>query len=261
MKFASPRVFWWLLLPALAVLILAWQHIVSLGARERALAAEAASLRAGLERDGFEADVAALEARHDRVLAETALLRDYLAFSKKLADDPLIREAGTRPFTLIEFERERNSIAADLRARAAAAKVKLAPSSLDVLADNSETAPKPRRRWAQLALAREVATRAISAGVASYEALPVPAVREFRVEKNSPVIADEILFAARVTGDSAHIQAFVELLVLGPDADSPRLLIEHLVLRKDGTSEPDLASATVVVATLIPPETAATSTP
>ena len=258
-KFASPRVFWWLLLPALVVLLVAWQQILALGARERSLASEAAALRASLARDGFEPDAAALDTRRDRVLAETATLRDYASFSQKLAADPLVLEASARPFSLIDFERERAAAAEALRARSAAAKVALSPSALEVLADNSESPAQPRRRWAQLALAREVAGRAIAAQVSAYEALPVPAVREIRAEKNSPVLVEEILFAARVTGDSAHVQAFVELLALGADAGAPRLLIEHLVLRKDGVREPDLASATVVVAALLPPEPANTA--
>ncbi len=255
-KLASPRVFRWLLLPALVLLVLAWNQVRVLGAREHALAAEAASLRATLARDGFDTDASALAARREQVLAETATLRDYAAFSRRLADDALVREAAARPFTLIEFERERAAVAESLRARAAAAKVKLAPSALEVLADNSESPARPRHRWAQLALAREVAERALAAQVAAYEALPVPAVREIRAEKTEPVLAEEILFAARVTGDSAHVQAFVELLALGADKDDPRLLLEHLVLRKDGVREPDLASATVVVSALLPPEPA-----
>lgn len=258
-RLASPRVFWWLLLPALVLLLLVWRQTLSLGARERTLAAEAAALRSTLARDGFEASADVIQARRDHVLAEIATLREFTAFSRRLADDPLVRDAAARPFTLIEFERERAAIAESLRARADAAKVKLSPSALEVLADNSEASARPRRRWAQLALAREVASRAIAAEVAGYEALPVPAVREIRAEKNSPVLADEILFAARVTGDSARVQAFVELLALGSEPDQPRLLIEHLILRKDGVSEPDLASATVVVAALLPPESAATT--
>lgn len=257
MNLASPRVFWWLLLPALVVLLFAWNHVRALDARVARLSSEAAALRADLAREGFEPDAAALDARRDRALAEAATLRDYAGFSQKLADDPLVRDAAARPFTLIEFERERAAADAALRARASAAKVTLAPSTLGILADTSESPAQARRRWAQLALAREVADRAIAAQVSTYEALPVPAVREIRAEKTSPVLADEILFAARVTGDSAHIQAFVELLAFGADATQPRLLLEHLVLRKDGVREPDLASATVVVAALLPPEPAA----
>lgn len=253
MNLASPRVFWWLLLPALALLLAAWGQVRSLGAREASLTSEAAVLRAGLTRDGFETDAAALHARREHAAAETATLRAYTAFSRRLAEDPLVRDAAARPFTLIEFERERAAAAESVRARAAAAKVSLAPSTFEVLADNSESPAQPRRRWAQLALAREIADRAVTARVATYEALPVPAVREIHVDKNSPVLAEEILFSARVTGESARVQAFVELLALGADADDPRLLLEHLVLRKDGVSQPDQASATVVVAALLPP--------
>lgn len=256
MNLASPRVFWWLLLPALVLLLVAWSRVRALDTREATLASEIATLRTSLARDGFETDARALRARRDRVLAEAATLRDYAAFSRRLAEDPLVREAAARPFTLIEFERERASTAEAVRARAAAAKVTLAPSTFEVLADNSESPDQPRRRWAQLALAREVADRAIAAGVATYEALPVPAVREIRAEKTSPVLAEEILFTARVTGDSAHVQAFVELLALGSKPDDSHLLLEHLVLRKDGVSVPDQASATVVVSALLPPATA-----
>ena len=259
MKFASPRVFWWLLLPALVVLVAAWIYLHALDSRDAALASEADALRAQLARDGFETDASALRVRRDRILAETAALRDYAAFSQRLASDPLVREAAARPFTLLEFERERAAAVETLRARAAAAKVKLAPNAFEVLADNSESPARPRHRWAQLALAREVAERAIAAQVTGYEALPVPAVREIRADKTSPVLAEEILFSAQVTGDSSHVQAFVELLALGSEPDDPRLLLEHLVLRKDGVSQPDLASATVVVAALLPPEPAPTA--
>lgn len=254
MNLSSPRVFWWILVPALCLLLLAWGQTRALDSRSAALAREADSLRAELARDGFATDADTLRARRDAVLAELDALRGYASLSRRLADDPLLRDHSARPFTLIEFERERAAAAENLRARAAAAKVKLAPSAFEVLADNSESPAQPRRRWAQLALAREVASRAVAAGVAAYEALPVPAVREFRAEKTSPVLAEEILFAARATGDSARVQAFVELLALGAAKDDPRLLIEHLVLRKDGVAAPDQASATVVVAALLPPE-------
>lgn len=255
MNLASPRVFWWLLLPAVLLLLATWSQVRALGAREAALTSEAAALRTGLARDGFEPDAQTLRARRERALGEAITLHDYTAFSRRLAEHPLVRDAATRPFTLIEFERERAASAEAARTRAAAAKVALAPSTFAVLADNSESSEQPRRRWAQLALAREVVDRAIAARVATYESLPVPAVREIRAEKSSPALAEEILFAARVTGDSARVQAFVEFLALGAAKDDPRLLIEHLVLRKDGIADPDQASATVVVAALLPPAT------
>lgn len=254
MQLAAPRVFWWVLLPALVLLLAAWSQVRALGAREAALASEAAALRATLARDGFEHDANSLVARRDFARADTATLRRYAELSLRLADDPLVRDTAARAFTLIEFERERAAAAEGLRSRAAAAQVALAPSAFEVLADTTESPARPRRRWAQLALAREVASRAVHARVATYEALPVPAVREIRAERGSPVFAEEILFSARVTGDSARVQAFVETLALGAGPDDPRLLIEHLVLRKDGVASPDQASATVVVSALLPPE-------
>lgn len=254
MNLSSPRVFWWVLLPALVVLLVSWTRVSALGGREAALASEATALRATLARDGFETDADSLVARRDFARADTATLRRYAALSLRLAEDPLVRDAAARPFTLIEFERERAAAAEGLRVRAAAAQVNLTPSAFEVLADTTEAPARPRRRWAQLALAREVASRAVHARVATYEALPVPAVREIRADRASPVFAEEILFSARVTGDSARVQAFVETLALGAGPDDPRLLLEHLVLRKDGVASPDQASATVVVSALLPPE-------
>jgi hypothetical protein len=253
MNLASPRVFWWVLLPALVLLLAAWRQVSVLGGREAALASEAAALRASLARDGFEDDADSLVARRDFARADAATLRHYAAPSFRLADDPLVRESAARPFTLIEFERERAAAAEGLRTRATAAQVSLAPSAFEVLTDTTEAPAQPRRRWAQLALAREVASRAVEARVATYEALPVPAVREVRAERGAPLVAEQILFSARVTGDSARVQAFVELLALGAAPESPRLLLEHLVLRKDGVAAPDQASAMVVVSTLLPP--------
>lgn len=253
MNVSSPKVFWRVLVPAAVLLLAAWWQVGALARREAVIAGEAASLRAELARGGFEADATAIAARREQARKEAETLRYVTDFSRRLGTDPLLANAAGRTFQLIEFERERASIALDLRARAAEAKVALDLSAFEVLADNSESPPQPRRRWAQLALAREVAARAVAAKVGTYEALPVPAVRELRVDKTTPVLGDEILFAARVTGESASVQAFVEYLALGVGPDDLRLLIEHLVLRKDGISEPDLASATVVVAALLPP--------
>jgi hypothetical protein len=253
MNLASTRLFWRVLAPAAVLLLAAWWQTGALARREAALAAQVGSLRAELSRGGFEFDAAAIAARRDQAVKEAETLRYFTEFSHRLAADPLMLHSAGRPFQLIEFERERAAIAQDLRERATAAKVKLDASAFEVLADNSESPAQPRRRWAQLALAREVADRAVAARVGSYEALPVPAVRELRAAKSTPVLADQILFAARVTGESASVQAFVEYLALGVEPDDPRLLVEHLVLRKDGISAPDQASATVVVAGLLPP--------
>ncbi len=253
MNFASPRVFWWVLLPALALLLAIWAQVRVLDSREAALGSEAAALRASLSRDGFEHDVDSLVARRDFARADIATLRGHAALSLRLAEDPLVREAATRPFTLIEFERERAAASEAVRARATAAQVNIAANAFEVLADPTEAPAQPRRRWAQLALAREVASRAVHARVATYEALPVPAVREIRAERGAPVLAEQILFSARVTGDSARVQAFVEMLALGADPEDPRLLLEHVVLRKDGVATPDQASALVVVSALLPP--------
>jgi hypothetical protein len=252
-RLASSRVLIWGLAPAALLLLAAWYHAGVLGRREAGLEREAAALRNGLAREGFSSDAAALRVRLARLHAETDLLRGIVASAHRLGEDELVLEHAARPFQLIEFERERAAIAQGLREGAAAAGVKLDPTAFGVLADNTEGAVQPRRRWAQLALAREAALRAVAAKVATYEALPVPAVREVRPEKNAPVLAEEVLFSVRVTGDSARVQAFVEYLALGRDAGDLRFLIEHLVLRKDGTAAPDQASATVVFAGLLTP--------
>lgn len=253
MKTASSNLFRFALVPAAALLLAAWWKAGALERRADGLAAEAATLRAELAGAGLEFTEAEIAARRDGVGREAEALRRLAGFSRSLAADTLVAGAADRPFRLIEFERERAAVAQGLRERAAAAKVALAPSAFEVLADSSESPPQPRRRWAQLALARETASRAVAAGVAGYEALPVPAVREIRADKASPILAEEVLFCARVTGTSASVQAFVEHLALGAAPEDMRLIIEHLVLRKDGTSAPDQASATVVVAALLPP--------
>ncbi len=261
MNFASTKLFWRVLLPVALLLFAAWWQVGSLARREVALAVETKALRAELAQGGFEPETAAIAARRDQAIEEARTLRYFGEFARRLASDPLVLRAEGQPFQLIEFERERAAIAQELRSRAGDAKVGLDASAFEVLADNSESPAQPRRRWAQLALAREVAARAVAARVGAYEALPVPAVRELRVALSTPVLAEEILFAARVTGDSARVQAFVEYLALGVEPGDPRLLIEHLVLRKDGISTPDLASATVVVAALLPPLQTPPATP
>lgn len=257
MRLSSPRLLFWVLAPAAGLMLAAWWQVGGLARREAEVSARVARLRGDLTQGGFSSDVAVVRARLARLQAETELLRSFADLRQGLAQDPLVRDHAERTFQLIEFERERASVAQALRERAAAEGVKLDASAFEVLADNSESPAQPRRRWAQLALARQVAARAVAAKVATYEALPVPAVREMRVDKNSPVLLEEILFSVRVTGDSARVQDFVEYLALGVEPTDLRFVIEHFVLRKDGTAAPDQASATVVLAGLLPPAEAA----
>lgn len=247
------------LVPITAALLSAWFAAGVLVRKDAELAREAEALRSALAADGFEAEAGRIRERLERVRADAETLREYAEAGLRLAADELVRERAAQPFQLIEFERERASAAAAAQQAAGAAGVRLDASAFDVLADTSESPPQPRRRWAQLAMARETARRAIDAKVATYAALPVPAVREIRVGDETPVLADEILFSVRVTGDSARVQDFVESIALGADARDARFFIEHLVLRKDGTQSPDQASATVVLAALLPPPQAASS--
>jgi hypothetical protein len=261
-RLSSPRVLGWVLVPAAVLIVAAWWRTGALARNEVALEREAARLRAELAAGGYSTDAARVRARADRLREETELLRSLAVSAQGLGRDPLVADHVSRPFQLIEFERERAAVAQAAREQAAAAGVKLDASAFEVLADNSESPPQPRRRWAQLALARQVAARAIAAKVGTYEALPVPAVREMRVEKSSPVLVEQILFSVRVTGDSARVQDFVEYLALGTGPEDLRLVIEHLVLRKDGIAAPDQASATVVLAGLLAaPEPATESVP
>jgi hypothetical protein len=241
------------LLPITALLLAAWVVSGLLMRKDADLARQSEAVRKELRAGGFEPDAGRIEERTAAVRLDTEKLREYMEAGRMLAADKLVRERGTQPFQLLEFERERADAEAAALQAASAAGVKVEPSAFAVLADTSESPLQPRRRWAQLALARETVRRAITAKVATYEALPVPAVREIRLDAGSPVLADEILFSVRVTGDSARVQDFVESIALGGGKDDARFFIEHIVLRKDGTQAPDQASATVVLAALLPP--------
>lgn len=253
MQPASSRFRHRVLLPIAALLVTSWIVSGVLMRKDAELARQAEAVRKELRSGGFEPDAARIAERVAAVRADTEKLRAYTEAGRRLAADALVRERGAQPFQLLEFERERADAEAAARQAAAAAGVKIEPSAFAVLADTSESPLQPRRRWAQLALARETARRAILAKVATYEALPVPAVREIRVEQGTPLLADEILFTVRVTGDSARVQDFVESIALGNGNGEASFFIEHLVLRKDGTEAPDQASATVVLAALLPP--------
>ncbi|MCU0792745.1 MAG: hypothetical protein MUE42_07825 [Opitutaceae bacterium] len=253
MRLASPQFLFWVLLPAAVLVLAGWWHAADLARREEALDRQARELRAELGKGGYTYSADTIRARLKSLEAETEMLRVVREEAASLARDALVRDLGERPFQLIEFERERATLSADAQAAAERAKVKLDASAFEVLADNTESPSQPRRRWAQLALAREAAARAIAAKVTTYEALPVPAVREVRTSVDGPVIADQILFSVRVTGASARVQEFVEYVALGVAPSDLRFVIEHFVLRKDGTTAPDQAAATVVFAGLLPP--------
>lgn len=257
MRFYSQRFFYTLLVP-LAVLLLvtaiAYRPLVN---REAELDRQLAELQSVLIRAGHGADPAGLERQSGELSREAAQLRAIAAQSHSLDRAALVVTYGDKPFQLIEFEQERAAASQAARAAAAKAGVKLADSAFDVLAETGSPA-EPRRRWAQLALASLVAHHAIEARVASYEALPVPAVREMRLDPASPIVAVQVLFSARVTGKSGRMQAFLEQLALGSPSDKPtvsddHLLVEHLVFRKEGTAATDDSSATVVVAALLSP--------
>lgn len=254
MRPGSPAFLVLALLPATLGLLGLWRYSASLDARAAALQAEAVQLRAGLAAEGHSDHAGVLATNQSLLTEETAALRGLTAAAERLGEAPLVRERAASPFRLIDFERERAAAAAELGERASAASVRLDASAFGTLADETESGASARRRWAQLALAREVASRAIAARVTTYEALPVPAVREIRVQRDTPLLAEEILFTARVSGPGARVQEFVELLALGAAPGDAPLLLEHVVLRKDGVAQPDLASATVVVAALLAPE-------
>ncbi|RRJ94544.1 hypothetical protein Ga0100231_009455 [Opitutaceae bacterium TAV4] len=271
MHLHSQRLFYAVLVPLAVLLIVAALAYRPLVNREATLDQQLAELQATLIRTGHGADPAGLERQAGELARETTQLRAIATQSHSLDRAPLVVTYGDQPFQLIEFEQQRAAATAAATAAADKAGVKLAASAFDVLSDTvptptatataAATPPPPadpRRRWAQLALARLVANHAIAARVATYEALPVPAVREMRLNPGSPILAVEVLFSARVTGKSDRVQAFLEQLALGspspdgkPTVADDHLLIEHLVLRKEGTAATDDSSATVVVAALL----------
>ncbi|AHF93194.1 hypothetical protein OPIT5_26235 [Opitutaceae bacterium TAV5] len=283
--FYSQRFFYAIVVPLVVVLLaLAIAHR-PLVRREADTDRQLAELKAALVNVGHGADPAELKRQADALARETAVLRDIAAEARSLDRAPLVRAHTDDSFQLIEFEQERAAATQAARAAAAKAGVKLADSAFDILSDASLSPPQPRRRWAQLELARIICDHAITAKVATYEALPVPATREMRLDAGGPLLAVEILFSARVTGKSDRVQAFIEQLALGTPAakdeqkqksadatdtatdddgaaagddkgvavpaSDHRVLIEHLVLRKEGTAASDEASATVVVAGLL----------
>ncbi len=251
---SHPRVFYAVIVPAAMILAFAWIAHRSLASREASLDARIGRLHDELTRRGIATDPVSLDERTRDLARETDELRALSGRGLTLARDPLVASHATRPFQLIEFEQERTAAARAAQAAATQAGVKIDALAFDVLADTTESPAQPRRRWAQLALARLVVDRAIDARVATLEMLPVPAVRELRLDTGAPVLAEEILVSVRVTGPGARVQAFLEHLILADPANP--LLLEHFILRKEGTASTDLASATVVVAGLLPPQNA-----
>ncbi len=262
MFFHSQRFFYIIIAPLAVILIVAALAYRPLVNREAGLDRRLGELQATLIRTGHGADPIGLERQAGELASETLRLREIARQSRSLDRAPLVVTYGDQPFQLIEFEQQRAAATTSAQAAAAKAGVKLADSAFGILSDMTSATPtQPRRRWAQLALARIVAGHAITSRVATYEALPVPAVRELRLDPGSPVLAIEVMFSARVTGKSERVQAFLEQLALGSPSEKPavaddHVLIEHLVLRKEGTAATDDASATVVVAALLsPPQT------
>ncbi len=240
---------------ALGLAALAWLVHGPLVAEEAALDRTIGELQADISRQGLGPDAAGLEqrARHHEI--ETEELRALVAAGRVLDRDSLVVEYASRPFQLIDFEQAKVAAFGTLQTEADAAGVKIVDSGYYVLADAAAGRDQPRSLWAQLALARLTAKRAIAAKVATYEATVLPAPRSLRLEPNGPVIVNKIRLMVRVTGASDRVQGFLEHLALGGEADGDGpLFIEHVVLRKEGTGAPDLASATVVVVGLLSPQ-------
>lgn len=257
MPLSSQRFFYIILLPLAVLLVAAWLVCRPLVRREAELDRQLADLQASLANVGHGADSAGLERQAEALAADTARLREIIRQACSLDGAPLVVKYGAQPFQLIEFEQERAAASAEVRAAATKAGVAIADSAFGVLNDvvPPGLADQSRRRWAQLALARIVADQAVAAKVTSYEALPVPAVREVRLDAASPALVVEVSFGVRVTGSSARVHGFLEQLVLGKSPEKPdvRVFLEHVVLRKEGAAAPDAASATVVVSALLSP--------
>lgn len=249
------RALWFGLLPACMLAAGLWVFTNRLESEAAGSLARAEALRGQLRANGAEGDAPAIERAAALHAAEAEELRDITAASTTLQNDPLVRDHEGVPFQLIDFERERVAAASLVRDGAKASGTRVSDSAFDVLADTTPTVSNPRHRWAQLALAKTAALRAVRAKVATYEARTVPAVREFREGSDRPALAEQVLFSVRVTGSSAAVQEFVELLALGEQPTEPRVFLEHLVLRKEGVEAPDLVEATIVFGSLLRPAT------
>jgi len=284
MTLFSKRFFYIILLPLATALVVIALLCAPLIQRESALDKELAELQARLKNSGYGANVDELNKQVEMLAAETARLQEIALQSCVLDKVPLVVKYAAEPFQLIKFEQEKAAIAAETGSAAAKAGVKFADSAFNVLngttangappatpatsaTSTTTSAPAinfspqnpndfPRRRWAQLALAQLIASHAIAAKVATYEALPVPLVKEIRLEPTSPAIAVEVQFCVKVTGKSAQISDFIEQVTLGKtseksDAISEHLLIENVLLRKEGVAATDNASATLLIAAFL----------
>jgi hypothetical protein len=248
------RIFYAAAIPGTVVLLaIAWITYRPLSAREAALDAEIASRTAELASRGFGLTPDAIGIEAGVVEAEVETLRAIASRGRALDRAPLVMERGGQPFQLLEFEQERAAAAGRLQARAEQAKVKLEDGGLEFLGEASIGRDRPRALWAQLALAEQAIGAALASGVQSVEPLVALSPRELRANAEDPPVAEEISIALRVIGTSATVQSFIERLSLGDGAaDLLRpLLLDRLVLRKEGTENQDRVSANLVVTGLL----------
>lgn len=251
--FEHVRFFPWVIVPgAVALVLAAWVGYGPMEAREQRLAADMARVKGELAAAGLGEDPGDLVEWVARLEGEALRLRALAAEARTLDQAPLVLAHGDQPWQLITFEQERAGSSAVALAEAGAAGVKIVEGGFGVLAEARVEGESPRRRWAQLALAKQVIAQAIAARVTEYEALEVQAGLDWRESETGPLWAEEVRLVVRVTGPADRVQAFFEFVVLAGGA-SRVLWLENVVWRKEGTAAVDHTSATVVVVGLLSP--------
>ncbi|NGO39587.1 hypothetical protein G4L39_09290 [Limisphaera ngatamarikiensis] len=200
------------------------------------------------------------------VLQETALQmqlsRDRLLqagrmVSARVAWDELTRQRLVGEFQLLEFDRQRYLTMADLRTRAASAKVTVADAVWAQYPDYDATLVPASLHWALLATAQQILLTAIHCQVGAISNLTVLPTLSYPAEESGPPQWHQFRVQLELAGPAAALERFLRSLPVRPE-DGPmggvvpipgktQAFFVDRMLMKNVSANPDVTALEVVI--------------
>jgi len=210
-----------LLLAALALAALYWFGYRTLGHWERSLDKPAAEawkklLAAAQGKPQIRALTpgALLASVQQMQQAATLLQEAGRAAQARIELDEALRAKMAEEFQLLEFERSRLQVSAELRKAAEQKRVALADGVLKGLPEFDRELPQPALLWVQLAFARHLLSAAIAAEPRLVQSLAVLPVKFHPGADGQQVVLQELPFQLVLSGPPSNLVRFLASLPL-----------------------------------------------
>jgi hypothetical protein len=190
--------------------------------------------------------------------AATLLQQAGQAARARIELDEALRAKVGEEFQLLEFERSRLQVIADLRRAAEQKKVTLADAALKGLPEFDAEIPQPALLWVQLALARQLLATAIACEPRVVQALTVLPIKPHASADGKQLVLEEFPLRLELSGAASNLVMFMtslplrggELTAAGArevPGKSQALFIDRFILRNT-VPYPSEASLDIVAA-------------